>query len=1328
MLGSLLEGAKATIRRAGALDRSFENSSDGKGAGTTSSNNVNNEESRSVSNVEPKPSLQEQDLPKPATASPAAGGPSPSPSSATSESGSAYSVSRSFSLFRASSAASVTRVIQPVKKALGGDPEAIQTRAVLTKYRAQLSAAVADAAARAAKSREERDLLTGALAGQEDNLRCWGYLTLLPSFREHRRRETIRAQLRLGHSELQEKVLSAKLQDVVRMLRSMSFIGSWKPQGSIPEEGHEFPRGSGLQAPGGKGDAGQGHGGGDGGGGSSRLDLKGFVVDPADLLAGDAALASVQQQLVTCDRACAVAADAFARKVVDAGGLQPRTPEDRAQTLLSLLCRYHVLVETMAGAGAAEVATTAAAVAAAAESKRSRQATEEERQSREERLSWEERQSREDRQSREERQCKEKRQSTEERQSTAERPSTEQRQSRDEDVPEMTVVEGRQSAEEGVPATAVIEAAKVVGQAAVANTVPSSEWGRCSGSETGGHTDDNEIIMPCSGGGGATTTTSIIPSPSSISAPSLPPPDRVTTTSTIEELQDIAGVSSGGCITPADLKQGEDNEITDVGFLKEGKKGCEEIFFELMLDERTREGRLLRRFLTMAQARKSPPLSASSSFSSPPPPAKSVRVASFAAATAASVVCSLSSMGRGDGGNASTDASTDADPKANANAKPDANALKANKIGSGKPSDKAVVGVASAGATVGVSNRATGQEEWDGDGAVGPQVVRAFINYFSKEFDVPDILVPSLTELVALLVFRKARRLVFGYDKRSVMQRDQAWREKASAMRSVPLLQLGVPPEYIPAGPLHASSQANLTTTAEAGETTKEPTLRGLSGKAPVQGPCVNSAKSPARRVGGGGVSHADEGTGAEARVGTGAGTGAGAGAGVEEEMGAETGGEIVPESKLEADREADMISETDSVTESVDMESEMELVWDSVTEAETDSATEAESESDTESATEAEIDSVTPAKNQAEAKPGTKAETNAQAQVKTEAGAGAGARGGAADVEADVLEKAESETILEAEVGVDAGTRAEGEAEVAAGMAGAATLSSATVAAPEVVGTVAGSAEGETPELHVEGGERTTPLSRRPGEGAGDVSGGVARSERRNDGSPTGGTLTTETAVVRRTKGTNGDGPVESGGRFGRLGDCLTPSEMVAVVKAGMASLAEDAARISGSDKPLDADTLIPLLVHVLVHATLPRVHEALNFLRNFRGASWGGEPAYYVTCIEGAVSFVLDWTPEDTRTANDRSPRGTLSGLTPVHGINGRNVFFCDKPPAKGAHAGGHGGEGGSRDGREGSRVSEEVERERGREALTRLGIFLEKHEVQEDTVDVLSSAGWL
>ena len=42
--------------------------------------------------------------------------------------------------------------------------------------------------------------------------------------------------------------------------------------------------------------------------------------------------------------------------------------------------------------------------------------------------------------------------------------------------------------------------------------------------------------------------------------------------------------------------------------------------------------------------------------------------------------------------------------------------------------------------------------------------------------------------------------------------------------------------------------------------------------------------------------------------------------------------------------------------------------------------------------------------------------------------------------------------------------------------------------------------------------------------------------------------------------------------------------------------------------------------------------------------------------------------------------------------------------------------------------AREEERRQQEEGREALLRLGIFLEKHEVQEDTVDVLSSAGWL
>lgn len=42
--------------------------------------------------------------------------------------------------------------------------------------------------------------------------------------------------------------------------------------------------------------------------------------------------------------------------------------------------------------------------------------------------------------------------------------------------------------------------------------------------------------------------------------------------------------------------------------------------------------------------------------------------------------------------------------------------------------------------------------------------------------------------------------------------------------------------------------------------------------------------------------------------------------------------------------------------------------------------------------------------------------------------------------------------------------------------------------------------------------------------------------------------------------------------------------------------------------------------------------------------------------------------------------------------------------------------------------AREEERKQQKEGREALMRLGIFLEKHEVQEDTVDVLSCAGWI
>ena len=128
MLGSFLQGAKTTIRRAGALDRSSENNSTDGGGGSTSSSYINNNNiSRSVSDVDFKPALvRQEDLPKPGAVAaavappppPAMNEPSPPSAAATYDSGSTYSVSRSFSLFRASSAASVSRVRKPPQVAL----------------------------------------------------------------------------------------------------------------------------------------------------------------------------------------------------------------------------------------------------------------------------------------------------------------------------------------------------------------------------------------------------------------------------------------------------------------------------------------------------------------------------------------------------------------------------------------------------------------------------------------------------------------------------------------------------------------------------------------------------------------------------------------------------------------------------------------------------------------------------------------------------------------------------------------------------------------------------------------------------------------------------------------------------------------------------------------------------------------------------------------------------------------------------------------------------------------------------------------------------------
>ncbi|CAM9255079.1 unnamed protein product, partial [Scytosiphon promiscuus] len=574
MLGSFLEGAKATVRRAGAGDQAPVTDDPARDA-------LKKSGAASVSGADRGRKVVGGVQVAPA-ASAAEGGDGAAAAGRDNDVGlsATESMSRSFSLLRASGA----RVMQPVKKALGADPEVVEARARLTKYKASLSSAVAEAAATAATRREERDLLTKALAVQENDLRCWGYLSVLPCFREHRRLETNRAQLRVSMSERREEVISAKFQEVVRLLRSMPIIGPWtnKPQPSPEAEVDSLLAvGAGARDGGGGGSGGAGGG---AGGGASSGDGHGndgdggryffedsFAVAPADLLAFDEKLALTRRRLRVCDRACAAAADAFAMKVVAAGGLEPRSTEDRAETLLSLVSRYHNLEVEEATAdkgetcerkdrrGMREPATAGRRAAPAADVGSQ----------------------------------------------TGGSSNSVAAHLKQEEVGDGENQEDGPRRENGAAMTASDDGSDGADDESGSGGGVSGGGGRGgrgdggdrSPGSTGHATEDREHRRPAE--------------------------DQEGSTGALLEGgggDDASGDVGSGKVREGQSGGGEGAAARTVGgrFSRRSRKECEEAFFELMLDERNREGRLLRRFLTMAQAKKSPPSSslASSSASS----------------------------------------------------------------------------------------------------------------------------------------------------------------------------------------------------------------------------------------------------------------------------------------------------------------------------------------------------------------------------------------------------------------------------------------------------------------------------------------------------------------------------------------------------------------------------------------------------------------------------------------------------------------------------------------------------------------------------------------
>lgn len=114
-----------------------------------------------------------------------------------------------------------------------------------------------------------------------------------------------------------------------------------------------------------------------------------------------------------------------------------------------------------------------------------------------------------------------------------------------------------------------------------------------------------------------------------------------------------------------------------------------------------------------------------------------------------------------------------------------------------------------------------------------------------------------------------------------------------------------------------------------------------------------------------------------------------------------------------------------------------------------------------------------------------------------------------------------------------------------------------------------------------------------------------------------------------------------------------------------------------------------------------------------------------------EAAVSFVLGWSSDDDSTRSLEASTAPCSPRLKRDKMAVSMSAVANGGPGMTARDESEGG--GDRSESSGEGASAEAsyrnsEEEEGLEELMRLGIFLENHEVQEKTVDGLSSVGWI
>lgn len=195
-----------------------------------------------------------------------------------------------------------------------------------------------------------------------------------------------------------------------------------------------------------------------------------------------------------------------------------------------------------------------------------------------------------------------------------------------------------------------------------------------------------------------------------------------------------------------------------------------------------------------------------------------------------------------------------------------------------------------------------------------------------------------------------------------------------------------------------------------------------------------------------------------------------------------------------------------------------------------------------------------------------------------------------------------------------------------------------------------------------------------------------------------------------------------------------ITPREITHNLLLAIKWLLKDAVSLSGKHDYLGADLMFPILVLVLINAQIPCMHLTLHFLHRFGEYEVQGEAAYYVTCLEAAVAFVLRIEVPSNAAQLDAAAAAAASS-------DGESASAAAATAAAAAvAAGGAEGDDGDMDdlGAAGSRADgdsgllslegADKDSQLAETDMDKLSEWLRDQQTMEETIEILQNEGWM